>query len=543
MNPPEAKTSPARRLWAELLELPRTFMLAFAALAAATVVIHGRAPIGPGQDYHYHLMVAAMNARRASDPIRALYKSINPLDANTLVYTLAFPFEKLEDPIRALQSTLTIFYFIGLPFATLIALRRAGRSPWGALLAFPLAYIPSWAEGGYIPFVTAGPFYVLAIGEYVAVHMSKGKRSWIAVITCAVLCLLTFLAHGHVFAWLGIMLGLLTVALVVRELLALPREPRAAVKSALWVAFKSLLLITPALLACARWYWATHHGDAAATSNLKPITVDAPWGEKMTMSVNALAITLSPHEGRYLVLLFLAALCCMFFARRTRAPSAPPWFELCLLVTVLSIFVFPISFAGGQTVSRRHVDLSLWLLPLVVIEVPRRVRLREAAAIAALLAASTLRLAHLGRFLRLSNREDFKGLATVARFCAKNVDQKGPPLLAYVTTGYESKYWVGPSIHQPHETVAAVCNLDTPVYDAKVYPHNLLPLRYKGDLPAPVTVLSRSTPSSSLFNTFDYVLVQGWDVTPAEATKTLNNADLVIKAGDYQLWRSRVVHH
>ena len=84
-------------------------------------------------------MNAAMNARSSSEPVRGLYQSINPFDSNTLLYTVAYPFEKITTPVRAFQIALLIMYYVGYPFGCAYALIRTGRSPWGALLAFPLA--------------------------------------------------------------------------------------------------------------------------------------------------------------------------------------------------------------------------------------------------------------------------------------------------------------------------------------------------------------------------------------------------------------------
>lgn len=515
----------------------------FCVLALMTFIVHARSPLGPGQDFHYHLMVASIHARPAGDAIKTLYHAINPLDANTFLYTLAWPIEKLTNPVRAFQVTTTLFIFIGFPLATAVALRRAGRAPWASLLAFPMIYSPTYVDGGFMPFLSAAPFFVLAIGEFGVAHTAiETKKKRIAIALSALWCVLTFLSHGHVFMWLAILLGSLTILLVLHELVTLPFAPRAALARGARVAATSLALIAPALVAFGRWYMSTHYGQASATSNKTWQALDAPWGEKLTGAIRLLWHTRSDVEAKFTVALALVAFACLLVTAPQRRRGASFVFVYCFVVTLLSIFVLPVDF-NGQTVSRRHIDLTVWLLPLVVLDTPALLSLRQKAVVAAVFAFSVLRVEHLGRHLRLLDQDDYRGLLALAEQCKTVVERDGRPReLAYAALGFESQHWHARSLHQAHETLAAVCGLDTPVYSPFRYPNNLLPLRYEEHLPAPITILSRDAQwysRSVLWDNFDYVLVQGWSVPSADAERLVARGELVARAGDFQLWRRK----
>lgn len=111
------------------------FAAAFAAFVLWAYWLSAKAPLGPGQDQHYHLMSASITARwwLGDGNVRALYKFINPLDANTFVYTFLFPFEAALGPLNAWRVGFTTLYFVGYPLACLVALRLLRRPLWGAL--------------------------------------------------------------------------------------------------------------------------------------------------------------------------------------------------------------------------------------------------------------------------------------------------------------------------------------------------------------------------------------------------------------------------
>jgi hypothetical protein len=88
---------------------------------------------------------------------------------------------------------------------------------------------------------------------------------------------------------------------------------------------------------------------------------------------------------------------------------------------------------------------------------------RNAVVAFGIVTFSLFRLSFLQEQMKELQRE-FAGLFEVAKPCPHT---KGE--LAYVTFGSYSKWWAAPSLHQAHETYAAICKIDTPVYDPTEY--------------------------------------------------------------------------
>ena len=114
-----------------------------------------------------------------------------------------------------------------------------------------------------------------------------------------------------------------------------------------------------------------------------------------------------------------------------------------------------------------------------------------------------------------------------------------PLKMAYVNARTGATAFRSGASNQSHETFAAICGIDTPVYDTQIYPHNLLPLRYKGAIPAPVTIIDSAHmwwDYPNLWKNFDYVLVRGWMMSKAEDALVSQHAQLIVKYGQYELW-------
>jgi hypothetical protein len=148
-----------------------------------------------------------------------------------------------------------------------------------------------------------------------------------------------------------------------------------------------------------------------------------------------------------------------------------------------------------------------------------------------------LRMEFIGRELEKLQVE-LAPLLALARSCPP------PGELAYVTFGMQGNTWGASTMHQAHESYAALCGLDTPVYDTNAYPHNMLSLRYKGAVPAPVTILvgpARWYTTPGLLTQFDYVLVHDWHPTGDERQAASTVADRVKVSGPWELWRRKQV--
>jgi hypothetical protein len=547
-SPPRARRAPAIRAAASALASAvvaavrrrPAFSVAFAVFVGWAYYVGWRNPLGPGQDQHYHLMSASITARWwLGDPaVRALYKFINPTDANTLVYTLLFPFEAASNPVTAWRLGFTTLYFVGYPVACLAALRILRRPPWGAVLAFPLAYVKSWSQGGFIPFVSAAPFFILSIALFHrvidgAADEPKTRRRMLAGTMAATT--LTFFAHGHVYTWLMIVLGLVTVVALARELLVgLPRRGARGLASAFFLGLRALCAVLPSLVFFAAWYWRTHRGDSAATGAVSWAPNESLWENKLLVFLGSFVHVKDDVEWVWVGALLCGILFVLLLAGRP-ARRELPTAEIATALSLASFFVLP-SYIGGQSIGIRQVDPFIWCLPLVVLPALPRGRLKAAAAIALLVALSAKRFDWLGANLIKLQRE-FAGLAQLAKPCPS-----APAELAFATFGAYSTTWHGLALHQAHETYAAMCGLDAPVYDPTEYPHNLLPVRYRGKPPAPITILQDNPlwyAHPNLWKDFDLVLVHGWHPTPRDVDEASKVAVRLRLWNDWQLWHRK----
>ena len=115
-------------------------------------------------------------------------------------------------------------------------------------------------------------------------------------------------------------------------------------------------------------------------------------------------------------------------------------------------------------------------------------------------------------------------------------------VLAHAPMTRESAYLHSPTMHQVHETLAAMCGVETPVYDTSEFPHNLLPLRYRAAMPAPPTIFERDPAwytNPLVWQKFDLVLTSHWTPTDYDEQQLATHAQLVGTSGVFRLYRRR----
>ncbi len=510
------------------------FILVFFALTIATSYFGIAYPLGPGQDAHYHFYNAVVASKlwTGDSFYRGLYETMNPLESNTLLYTFLFPFELLLSPLRAWGVGFTLWYWVGFPVACLITLQLLRRPLWGALLAFPLAYtVKSFSQGGYLPFVSAAPLMVLSLGIFHRIlEKPSSKRMYAACIATTSLC---FMAHAHVYSWLMVLLASATIMVIIGLLFRrIVTSPAEAVRAAFATGSRALFLVLPSLVLFSAWWYRTHHGAHA----------DGSWGLRATFTpIHARIPGMYGHfihvrgdrEFSFLLPLALVIFTCLSLGRSWRKAGAPTA-ELAIILTFVSWCVLPTD-VSGQMVADRHMDLTTWLLPLALYSGEARTgAIRHSICVAAIVGFSWIRLMFLGDSMRLLQK-DYEGMLSIAKDACPKVRGE----LAYVTSTEVNAQWYGKGLHQAHETFAALCLLDTPIYD-RVYPHNLVPLRYRYDLPAPITIRV-GVPSGwwthPAMAKFDYVLVQGWSPSQSELASAPPSWSLAARNGGWSLWR------
>ncbi len=522
----------------------RFFVVAFAAFVVWAYVMGWKYPLGPGQDQHYHLMSAWITSRwwLGDAHIRALYKFVDPLDANTFVYTFLFPFEAVLPPLDAWRVGWTTLYLVGYPLGCAFALHLLRRPLWGALLAFPLAYIKSWSQGGYMPFVSAGAFFVIAIA---AMHRvledapdatAAGAKSRRRVLVIAVLFpALTLVAHGHVYTWLMVVLGAATLVALGRELVVgIPASGARALVSATRLGLRALFVVLPSLCLFGIWYWRTHRGENAAHGAVSWAPQTSTWNNKVVTFAASFVHVKSDAEWGWVGATMCVVLLVMLLAGRPTKRELPTP-ELATVLSLASFFLLPPS-VGGQSLGLRQVDFFVWLLPLVVLPARPEGRLRMMAAVSVILGYAVMRLDYVYENLALLQKE-LAGIQKLAKPCPEPHQE-----IAYATFGSYSNSWEAPSLQQAHETYAAICGLDAPVYDPTEYPHNLLPVRYRGKPPAPVTIIvddSKWWQRPNLWKDFDLVMVRNWHPSGADLEDIQKVAVRLRLWNEWQLWHRK----
>lgn len=509
------------------------FAAVFGAFVLAAAFFGVAYPLGPGQDAHYHFWNAFVVKRLWTGDAyyRALYETVNPLDSNTFLYTFLFPFELVLPPLTAWRVGFTLYYLVGYPVACAVALRLLRRPLWGALLAFPLAYaVKTFSQGGYLPFVSGAPLMVLAVA--LMHRILEGTATRRMQVACAAIVAVAFVAHAHAYAWIMFLLATLTVAAILLALVpGVFFAPKAALRRAFFVGLRALLVVLPSLLCFAAWWVRTHHGSQASAGwQLRPS--DQALQAKVSSLWALMAHVQGDRELGFVLGLGIVVVGCLALQRRRRETGVPTP-EIVVLVTFVSWWLLPADISG-QMVADRHFDLTIWLLPLAVYAGEAAGgRLRHGLAVALLVVYSWLRLAHYGDHMRRL-QDEYAGMVALAKDCPRPAGE-----LAYVTSNPVNARWYGKGLHQTHETFAAMCALDTPVYD-RVYPHNLLPLRYRKDLPVPITIVvgppARFWTNPQLSG-FDYVLVQGWQPTDAEVASAPASWQRLGQRGVWSLWR------
>ena len=522
------------------------FTLCFMVFVAWAARISWQNPLGPGQDQHYHFMCASIVARwwRSDPTVRELYKFTNPLDANTLLYYMLLPLNLLLRPLTAWRIGIPAFYFVGYPAACAIALKILRRPLWGAMLAFPLAYVKGWSQGGFMPFTSAAPFFVLSIALMHRVYdrpsSSVGTLSFQSselrvVVASIFVCAFMFLAHAHVYAWAMCMLAIITLVAMCRLfMIEVGVHGIRGAAAAIRVGILSLLVVAPSLALFAFWYWRTHHGVNSENGAVSWTAEEVPWPQRVQILLASFIHVRHPLEWAWAValacgLMMIALLSGRSSRRELRTP------ELAAILSLASFIVLPPS-VDGQWVGIRHIDFFQWCLPLVVCPALPRGRLSAGITIAAVVALCAARLTWLESNLRKLQRE-YDGINVLANSCPS-----GPARIAQVTFQSMSNYWEAKSLQQSHETFAAMCGLDTPVFDTTRYPYHVIPVRSRGKLPAPVTILEnrpRWYEHAGLWKDFDYVLVHQLKSSQRDLDSLNALAVRVAVWNEWELWKSR----
>lgn len=359
---------------AEKLSIPALLVLAVAISISAWMYFRWR--VQPMQDLGHHVAFSAIVADygKAGSIYPAIYKPFDFLNTNSLLYSVAGNLGKILPTTLAFRLTFST-YLIGVPLATLWALRVFGRSAWGAVLAVPACYNCSYVYG-FANFLFAAPMAILAIPLFyrMIVRPTKWRVLGIAALLCAL-----FLAHLHVFLWTGVLLFVFTIGgLVVstrNTLFGRQGTPPWA------IALTAAIAVIPSLLLCYRYY--RRATSPAATDELALLEAAnetiIPYADairpvsKALIDLQAyLELIHGEEDMRYFAALGVLGVGCVALARLDKW-KRPPILELACMLTLGSYFVIPENWAGQAVIGSRQVGFAIWFAPALFTPVALRV--------------------------------------------------------------------------------------------------------------------------------------------------------------------------
>lgn len=469
----------------EAERISRTFLVVFALAAACSVFIVFRY-YEPGRDVGFHAYCVRILHDR-SVPGSVFHDRIEPMNGlytNTLLYSVATLLAKIVDPYTAFRLV-RLEYFLGLPLVTLYALRRLGRSPWGALLAFPMEYMQAYAAG-FVNFSFAGPLLIAALlAHWLFMEQPTLRRGAAA----ATLFALVFLAHAHVYLWLGALLIPMSLYGGAREL---TRHPDLHPGARLWRSARGLLLAfacaLPSLVLFGRW-WARFYGPhrvhseaelAAAGANavgmhwlsLEQKMLEAHWGPKVTKHT---------HEGWWAIGAAVLVLLALVLAQREKRRSTPI-FELCGIVTLFGYFYLPDDISGQQ-IARRSWDMGAWMVPFFVTPVLWKTsRWARGAVICGVVFLTFGRLRDIQAAVRRFNVDELAGFDAMVA-AAPHEDLS----VAWSVRDIDSPNVVWLPFYEWHQMFGARTGLEAPLYATDR--ESNAPVRYRLGPPAPPTLI------------------------------------------------------
>ena len=516
--------------------MPAAFLAAFGLCVMLTVTLLARNKYYPGQDMPYHAQCARvwLDAGRVGGPYAA-YEPGHSLEANTLMYGVSGLVSHVLGSFRAFRIV-QAYYFIGLPFACLYALRAFERPPWGSLLAFPLCYTEIVAAG-YANMAFAAPSFVFALVTYWRlIH----RPTWQRALATSVLFIAVFLSHAHVYLWLGGLVVIYSVCHLVAHASGMLTSASERARIA-WAAVAALVAGGPGLALFWLWYARGYGagnsiGEAGTNHSFQSSMEWAPVSQRFQAgALQAFQATTSPNEAAYIAGLGLLLLLSMSLSR-VRRDGRVPLPELAILVTVISFYLLPAGIAG-QGIAVRQWYFVFWLLPVAIEPVPFFAHpWRSSAVLAGIFGWSILRLSLVGAYLDKFTREEMVGLDRVVAEAPRE-----PGLMtAYVAVNSKSKYWLTSSHFHSYGFLDAQRSYDGPLEysDAK----SVAPVRYKNGPPLPVKHVynNQAWAADPAIWHYDLVLVRSTTSSlEAQAKVAREHGYLVASAGDWQLWRRR----
>jgi hypothetical protein len=502
---------------AEPVTAPQTLALLGAVSTAAFLFLRWK--FQPMQDLGHHVAMTAVAADwgREGSLYTSLYLPLDPLAANSLLYSVAGVLGRAVGATWAVRLCL-LSYVVGLPLAVAWALRARGRSIWPAVASSALLFQGVFVAG-FANLLLAGPLLVVSVVVYARMLEEPSRRR---IVACTVLFTLVFLAHVHVFLWLGV----LCLALFVRALALRLRGRNPAAPSPWSLLLASTVAAGPALLLFARWYGRTFGPPRRGFGAIYMAPADVLLGIPSALQ------SLRSRVDLWL-LGALLVLCVVALLAQRLAPPRDRVLELACLLTFLSYFALPEWLRGHDNVASRQPSMALWFLPVLLSPVAVSVSpVMRRIVVGGVLVYTAVFLGVWGMALAHFERDEVAGLPEVldaAPWRSRLHMVKLDPDSRYFTghpLWHVEKYVMGDKLGQTPDTSGI---------------NATSPIRYREGVPIHrITVHSQDWPSNEeIWTSFDVVLVRRWRPSPDQLARAEARGRLLRKAGDWELWATR----
>lgn len=488
--------------------------------------------VAPYQDLGHHVAMSAVVTRygEAGSLYPAIYKPLDPLNANSLLYFVSGNLGKVVG--ASLAFRLCVSSYLALtPVATLYMLRAFGRPAWGAVAAVPLAYNLAWVYG-FANFVFAAPLLLAGFTTFV---MTLRRPSGGRAAAAAALLAATFLAHVHVFGWLVVLCaGATCVGVVGAATGRLDRRPTRVARDA-------ALVVAPSLLLAARWArraFSTPPSDELALVGTGGTTLRAIWSARRALGdlladLPGVAAVLPATRSDGHILLALLSVAVLSTALSLRGRASRPWPELACVAALASYFVLPEHVPAQSVIGSRHIGIALWFAPAFFTPVPADVsrRLRGATIVAVILLSV--------EWLYVWRSELAQFHATEGRGLERVLAATPPRARLYYVNHLDATSRRFPFNVLWHVDKWSMADAGAQCPDNPAY-GQMNPLRYRASYPLHRAILTSSWPTDAeIHDNFDAVLIARWRPGPADLEAATRRYELLAHEGEFWLWRRR----
>jgi len=192
------------------------FWLLFIGMAALSLLPIWLFTYFPSQDGPAHLnsvaVLMALEGGQGGGVLEAFYTAQWRVSTNQLGFLLLQGLGSFL-PLLVAEKVLLSLYAVGLPLATLTAIRWARGNPYAALLSFPLVFtLPLYM--GFYNFCLSLPLFVLCVGLYFAFSL---RPSWGRGVALSLLLVVLYLTHVVTAASAVVVIVVAVLARIVGE--------------------------------------------------------------------------------------------------------------------------------------------------------------------------------------------------------------------------------------------------------------------------------------------------------------------------------------